>query len=128
MDTTQPQQIMQRWHVIQHEQLLRIPAWQWAMGTVSLILLLVWLDSKGKDWRRAPKMRELKMQEPTLRSRPAKEPPRHGLSARDRLVIASGGDQQRADRLQEYEYRRSPGISNEEAAQRAWERLQRDRD
>ncbi len=34
---------------------------------------------------------------------------------------------QRADRLQEYEDHRSPGISNEEAAKRAWERLQRDR-
>ena len=38
-----------------------------------------------------------------------------------------GAQRQRADRLQEYEYHRSPGISNEEAAKRAWERLQRDR-
>ena len=102
--------------------LLLIPAWQWAIGTVSLIFLLTFLDSKRKDWRRATKM-----QEPTLRSRPAEEPLRHGLSARDKLVIACGGDRQRADRLQEYEYHRSPGISNEEAAQRACERLQRDR-
>jgi murein DD-endopeptidase MepM/ murein hydrolase activator NlpD len=108
--------------------LLHIPAWQWAMGTVSLIFLLVWLDSKRKDWLRVSQMPKPKMQEPTLRSRPAKEPPKHGLSSRDKLVIASGGDRQRADRLQEYEYHRSPGISNEEAAQRAWERLQRDRD
>lgn len=107
--------------------LLRIPAWQWAMGTTSLIFLLVWLDSKRKDRRRVSQMREHQMQEPTLRSRPAKEPLRHGLSSRDKLVIACGGDRQRADRLQEYEYHRSPGISNEEAAQRAWERLQRDR-
>ncbi len=96
--------------------LLHIPAWQWAIGTVSLIFLLVWLDSKRKDWRRVSQMREPQVQEPTIRSRPAKEPPKHGLSSRDKLVIASGGDQQRDDRLQEYEYHRSPGISNEEAA------------
>lgn len=105
--------------------LLRIPApaWQWATGMVGLIFLLVWLDSKRRAWRREPSV----MREPTIRSRPAEEPLRHGLSSRDRLVIACGGDRQRADRLQEYEYHRSPGISNEEAAQRAWERLQRDR-
>ncbi len=44
-----------------------------------------------------------------------------------RLLRACGGDVQRAARLREYETRRAPGISSEEAAQRAIERLERDR-
>jgi len=104
--------------------LLSIPMWKWTAGMIALIFLLILLD-KARQSQRRRQFRPI--QEPTIRSRPAEEPIRHGLSSRDRLVIACGGDRQRADRLQEYEYRRTPGINNEEAALRAWERLQQDR-
>lgn len=104
--------------------LASIPAWQWAVGMISLIVLLVFLDEVYQARRRK---RVWTTHEPTMRSRPSEEPPRHGLSSNDRLILACGGDRRRAERLQEYEYQRSPGITSEEAAQRAWERLQRDR-
>jgi len=104
--------------------LASIPAWQWAVGIIGLIVLLVFLD-KAYQTRRERKARGFR--EPTMRSRPSEEPPRHGLSSNDRLILACGGDRKKAERLQEYEYQRSPGITNEEAARRAWERLQRDR-
>lgn len=104
--------------------LLSIPAWKWIGGTVAAIFLLVLLD-KTRQSRRRQRLRDYR--EPTIRSRAAHEPIRHGLTSRDRLIIACEGDRQRADRLQEFEYQRSPGISNEDAAQRAWERLQLDR-
>lgn len=104
--------------------LLTVPTWKWIAGMLGLIFLLGYID-KARQSRRRQKFSTYR--EPTIRSRPASEPVRHGLSPRDRLVIACGGDRQRADRLQAYEYQRSPGISNEDTAQRAWERLQRDR-
>lgn len=103
--------------------LTSIPTWKWAGGLVAMVFLLGWLD-KAKQVRRR---QHLWAVEPTMRSKPADKPYSQGLSPRDRLVIACGGDRQRADRLQEYEYQRSPGISDEEAAQRAWEMIQRDR-
>jgi len=101
-----------------------IPAWQWAIALIALIVMLVFLDEARHVRRRK---RLWTVHEPRMRSRPAEEPPRHGLSPEDKLVLGCGGDRRRAERLQEYEYQRSPGISNREAAQRAWERLQRDR-
>lgn len=104
--------------------LLSIPLWKWTAGMIALIFLLIFLD-KARQSHRRQQFRTIL--EPTIRSRPAEEPLRHGLSSRDRLVIACRGDRQQADRLQEYEYQRTPGIGNEEAALRAWERLQQDR-
>lgn len=45
----------------------------------------------------------------------------------DPLLLACLGDRAKADRLQEYERRRDPSISDEEARIRAWERLSADR-
>jgi len=104
--------------------LVSIPAWQWAVGLIGLIVLLVFLDGAYQARRRK---RVWTTREPSMRSRPAEEPPRHGLSPSDKLALACGGDRRKAERLQEYEYQRSPGITNEEAARRAWERLQWDR-
>ena len=104
--------------------LLSIPMWKWTAGLVALILLLLVLDKVRQSQRRRTFSG---FREPAMRSRPADEPIWHGLSSHDRLVIACGGDRQRAERLQGYEFQRSPGISRDEAAQRAWERLQRDR-
>lgn len=104
--------------------LLTIPMWKWMSGMVALIVLLALLD-KTRQSRRRQTLSAYR--EPTLRSKLADEPIRHGLTPRDRLVIACGGDRQLAERLQTYEFQQSPGISNEDAARRAWERLQRDR-
>lgn len=104
--------------------LVSIPAWKWVGSMVALILLLILFD-KIKQKRRLQTLRAF--HEPTIRSRLDEEIPTHGLLSNDRLIIACGGDRQRAERLREYEYRQYPGISNEEAAQKAWERLQRDR-
>jgi len=104
--------------------LLSIPMWEWTAGMVALIFLLLMLDKVRQSQRRQTFGG---FREPAIRSRPADEPIRHGLSSYDRLVIACGGDRQRAERLQVYKFQRSPGISRHEAAQRAWERLQRDR-
>lgn len=104
--------------------LLDIPAWQWGGIMIAVFILLMLLDRVRRNWRRQPPRLVPK---PGMRSRSVPEPVSHRLSARDRLVAACGGDRQRAERLQEYECRRAPRISDEEAAQRAWERLQRDR-
>lgn len=64
------------------------------------------------------------------RDRPRKRPRQGNMAGRVwsmRLLRACAGDVQRAARLREYETRRAPGISQEEAAQRAIERLERDR-
>jgi len=104
--------------------LLDIPVWQWAGIMIAVFFLLILLDRVRRIWRRQPPS---VVPRPAMRSRSAPEPVSHRLSSRDRLVVACGGDRQRAERLQEYEYRRAPRISDEEAAQRAWERLQRER-
>lgn len=104
--------------------LLRIQTWKWFAGLVALVLVIVWLDKA----RSARRQREFRMvREPTFRSRPAEEPIFHGLTSRDRLIVACGGDRQKADRLIEYEVNKFPNINNEEAAERAWQRLQRDK-
>jgi murein DD-endopeptidase MepM/ murein hydrolase activator NlpD len=100
--------------------LLQIPAWKWGAGMVVLILLLLLLD----------KIRTARRQRDFL---VAREPGFHAqsvggnLTARERLLVACAGDRARAARLQEYEFLKAPDISDEEAALRAWERLQRDR-
>jgi murein DD-endopeptidase MepM/ murein hydrolase activator NlpD len=97
--------------------LLKIPAWQWGVGMVGLVLLLLALDKM----RVARRRREFLM---------AREPSVHAprfMSAQERLLIACAGDWSRATRLQAYECERTPGVSEEEAALRALERLQRDR-
>lgn len=104
--------------------LLKIRMWQWLTGMVSLVLLYLWFD-KRRDARRREGLGIVR--EPTFRSRPAEEPIFHGLTAKDKLIIACHGDRQKAERLMELEYRRAPSIDNDEAARRAWERLQRDR-
>ena len=104
--------------------LLTIPMWKWMAGMAALIVFLVLLDKVRQSKRRQS---FIASREPTLRFRLAEGPIGHGLTPHDRLLIACGGDRQRADRLKTYEFQRSPGISNEEAAQRAWERLTRDR-
>lgn len=104
--------------------LLKIPVWQWFVGMVGLIALLVILD-KMRIARRQREFREVR--EPNFGARPVGEAFSHGLSARERLLIACAGDRSRAARLQEYERQCTPGIGDEEAALRAWERLQHDR-
>ncbi|NMG74755.1 M23 family metallopeptidase [Aromatoleum diolicum] len=101
-----------------------IPAWQWFAGMVGLVVSLLLLDKR----RTARRQRDaFVFREPSMRGRPAAEPVFHGLSAWDKLIVVCGGDRKKAERLMEYEYRKAPSISNDEAALRAWERLQRDR-
>ena len=57
------------------------------------------------------------------RSRPAVEPLSATLSPRERLLVACWQDQAKADRLMEAEYGRVPGLTDDEAARRALERL-----
>lgn len=104
--------------------LLNVRMWQWFAGLTSLVLLLFWFD-KRRAAQRCANLRVIR--EPSFRSRPADEPIFHGLTPKDKLIIACHGDRLKADRLMEYEYRRSPSLSDDDAAQRAWERLQKDR-
>jgi murein DD-endopeptidase MepM/ murein hydrolase activator NlpD len=104
--------------------LLKIPAWQWFVGMVGLILLLVMLD-KARVARRERAWREIC--EPGLMPPAAGPRSSSSLTAYDKLLIACGGDRSRAARLQAYEYQRAPDIDDEVAALRAWQRLQRDR-
>ncbi|NTV70135.1 MAG: M23 family metallopeptidase [Azonexaceae bacterium] len=104
--------------------LLRIQSWKWFSGLVALVMVIVWLDKL----RTARRQRELRIvREPTIRSRPAEEPIFHGLTPKDKLIISCSGDRQRAEQLLEIEYQRSPNINQDEAAIRAWERLQNGR-
>lgn len=98
----------------------KFKAWQWFAGLVCLVLLYVWLD-KRKDARRRANFRLIR--EPTLRSRPAEEPIFHGLSARDKLIVALNGDRQKADQLIEQEHQNVPSLTADEAAQGVRERL-----
>lgn len=104
--------------------LLQIPAWQWFAGMVGLIVLLVLLD-KRRTARRQQAFRVA--YEPSFGGQASGGSLSHGLMARERLLVACGGDRARAARLQDYERESAPGIGEEEAALRAWERLQRDR-
>lgn len=104
--------------------LLKIRMWQWLTGMLGLLLLYLWFD-KRRDGQRREGLRIVR--EPTFKSRPAEEPIFHGLIAKDKLIIACQGDRQKAKRLMEFEYRREPSISDDEAARRAWEQLRRDR-
>lgn len=105
--------------------LLKIRMWQWLTGMLGLLLLYLWFD-KRRDAQRREGLRIVR--EPTFRSRPAEEVIFHGLTAKDKLIIACQGDRLKAERLIEFEYRRAPSINDDEAARRAWEHLQRDRD
>lgn len=104
--------------------LASIPAWKWVGGIAGVVFLFFLLDMTMRA-RRRQEVRDIR--EPTIRSGPTDEPLKYSLSSRDKLVIACGGDRQRAEWLRDYEYQRSPDISYEQAAQRAWEMLQRDR-
>lgn len=100
--------------------LLKTPVWKWFFGMVVVILLLLFLDKK----RTARRRRDfLVVREPSFRVQSVGG----NLTASERLLVACSGDRARASRLQEYECLKAPNISDEEAALRAWERLQRDR-
>lgn len=104
--------------------LLQIPAWQWFVGMVGLVLLLLMID-KARSARRQRAWREIR--EPGLEAPTASPRYSSTLTAYDKLVIAGDGDRSKAARLQAYEYQRVPDIDDEVAALRAWQRLQRDR-
>ncbi|MDR1935932.1 MAG: M23 family metallopeptidase [Candidatus Accumulibacter sp.] len=103
--------------------LMKVPLWQWIAGLFVIFFLLIFVDKARQSRQRR---QSWVFREPVLhpRSRPAEDIPRHTLSYRDRLVIACGGDRQKADQLQKYECRHQPEINGDEAARRAWERLQ----
>ena len=101
--------------------LLAIPAWQWILGLLGLIWTLVYVDKWMVARRR---QRNFLAREPGLRAR---SHPRSELTPTERLVLACGGDREKARRLQAFEVSRTPGLTAEEAAQRAWDRLQYDR-
>jgi hypothetical protein len=101
-----------------------IPVWMWVGGFIIVMLLFILFD-KAKQAKRQKNL--WVVQEPTIQSSTQDQIFKHGLSSRDKLILACGGDRQRADRLEEYEHQRAQGLSAEEAAQRAWESLQWDR-
>jgi murein DD-endopeptidase MepM/ murein hydrolase activator NlpD len=101
--------------------LLGVPIWKWIMGMHVLVVLPIVI---GK-FRKSKKRRRFQaFQEPVLRSQPLEEYPGRTLSYRDRLILACGGDRQKADFLQKKEYARQADISPEEAAWRAYKKLQ----
>ena len=102
-----------------------ISVWQWAAVLVALYLFLLLMDNVRTRRRQERLMRRM---EPGARSKPVEDQTVvHRLSAEERLLVACGGDRERTQRLMAFEYQKAPAISNEEAAWRAIERLQRDR-
>ncbi|WP_018990361.1 M23 family metallopeptidase [Aromatoleum toluclasticum] len=101
-----------------------LPAWVWfamMFGVVFLILRL------GR-WRAERRMRAVfEPREPSLGARRSAKPDFGAQTPWARLLRACGGDYGKAERLLDYEQRRAPGISRDEAASRAAERLERDR-
>lgn len=77
-------------------------------------------DSKGAEYYNPKEFRA---------DRSAAAPPRSSVvyTPQSRLLTACGGDKARMERLMEYESRKAPFISDAEAAKRALERLERDR-
>lgn len=105
--------------------LLKAPPWVWLAAVLAIVLLLMmWERMRGA--RRKHEL--LLIREPTLGPRLLEQPNIHGLAARDRLTLACNGGRQKAEWLMAYEYQlASEIIDDEEAAQRAWQRLQRER-
>ena len=101
-----------------------LPAWGWfamMFGVVFLILRL------GR-WRAGRSMRAVfEPREPSLGTRRSGNPDFGVQTPWAWLLRACGGDIGRAERLMDYEQRKAPGISRDEAASRASERLERDR-
>jgi murein DD-endopeptidase MepM/ murein hydrolase activator NlpD len=95
------------------------------VGGLAIVILLFILLGKARQAKQ--RQNWWVVQEPTIQSSTQDQVFKHGLSSRDKLILACGGDRQRADRLEEYEHQRAQGLSAEQAAQRAWERLQWDR-
>ncbi len=93
--------------------LMALSGWQWLA-----VLLGLWALGLLLTKRRRPVPVRL-----APRSRPATEPLSETLSPRQRLLVACWHDQARAERLMEAEYGRVPGLSDDEAASRALERL-----
>ncbi len=104
--------------------LLKAPQWVWLTAVLAIVLLLMmWERMRGV--RRRNEL--LLIREPTLGLRQLEQPIFHGMAARDRLTLACNGDRQKAEWLMAYEYQLASEIDDEEAAQRAWQRLQRER-
>lgn len=104
--------------------LTAIQPWQWFAGMVGVVVLVLMLDK----WRTARRLRAVfEMHEPGIYFASPKAPAMQGQRAWEMLVKACFGDRARAERLVEYEHRKAPSISRDEAALRAHERLRRDR-
>lgn len=104
--------------------LTAVQPWQWFAGMVGLVVLVLMLDK----WRTARRQHAvLEMYEPAIYSISPEAPAMQGQRAWEMLVKACFGDRARAERLVEYEHRKAPSISRDEAALRAHERLRRDR-
>ena len=104
--------------------------WEWLALLVALWLIAYRLTRSRRFVPAAgPSSGAAPAADPVRRTRAADEPdiPAHCLSTVDRLVVACLGDRGKASRLMEYETRRAPRISDEEAAARALDRLKTDR-
>ncbi len=117
--------LFQKTSVLQVRTYLRtLPAWIWfamMFGVVFLILRL------GR-WRAERRMRAVfEPREPSLGAGRAGKSDFGTQMSWARLLRACGGDYGKAERLTDYEQRRAPGISRDEASSRALGRLERER-
>lgn len=88
--------------------------WRWA-GLLGMLTLLLWSLSRLRRGRRHPA-------QTTRRPAPA-DGIVLGLTDRDKLLIACGGDRAQSERLINFEYQWQAGLSADEAATRALARL-----
>ncbi|NMG01137.1 M23 family metallopeptidase [Aromatoleum toluolicum] len=101
-----------------------LPAWVWFAMMFGVVFVLLRLGR----WRAERRMRAVfEPREPSLGTRRSGNPDFGAQTPWARLLRACGGDIGRAERLMDYEQRKAPGISRDEAASRASERLERDR-
>lgn len=101
-----------------------LPAWVWFAMMFRVVFVLLRLGR----WRAERRMRAVfEPREPSLGTRRSGNPDFGAQTPWARLLRACGGDIGRAERLMDYEQRKAPGISRDEEASRASERLERDR-
>jgi len=101
-----------------------LPAWIWFATMFGVVFLILRLGR----WRAERRMRAVfEPREPSLGARRSGKSDFGAQTSFARLLRACGGDYGKAERLTDYEQRRAPGISHDEAASRALERLERDR-
>lgn len=101
-----------------------LPPWGWFAMLVGVVFLILRLGTRRAERR----MRAaFEPREPSLGTRRSGNPDFGAQTPWARLLRACGGDHGKAERLLDYEQRKAPGISRDEAALRALQRWERDR-